>query len=234
MHSVSSDPELLPKNSLPSEGFVLVRPDGHIFQWKEEVVTKESTSKFLMDCLFSLQEGKGLSSDTQAITHQTNKSTRWKPIFFAAGISLSLFLYILYRPLPHPPKPANFNLVKLSEGKFQTWRPKPKKIFGMGLVYANHIEETANHFDPNIPPPIFLKENHSLTGPESTVTIPSKKELLDRLYAFEPDLKKENIEEITSFSPLMDYEVELAFVLLEDISNEKLAKENYSPKIAFS
>lgn len=146
----------------------------------------------------------------------------------------TLVCYYLFRPLSSIPKPAEFQCMNIRDGKFHSFTPNPNLIFGMGLVYSQHIAETASDFKPNEPPPIFLKDKQTLTTDAANIKLPSSEELLDALIKFDPILNEKDLEEYKNdLPPLLDYEVELGFVLLEDVEELELEKENYIPKIGF-
>ena len=50
--------------------------------------------------------------------------------------------------------------------------PAPRNIYGMGLTYSQHLQETAATFDPDVPPPIFKKSLNSLSFDGEKVKIP--------------------------------------------------------------
>ena len=60
----------------------------------------------------------------------------------------AIFIY-LNRGLPDEIKPANFNCLSLEEGTFKDFDILPSNIYGIGLAYAGHINETASDFDPD-------------------------------------------------------------------------------------
>lgn len=147
-------------------------------------------------------------------------------------ILIAFFLY-LNRGLPHEIKPANFNCLSLDEGTFTDFDTLPKNIYGIGLSYAGHINETASDFDPQGDPPVFIKANNSITKNGSQVKIPSHRTILDAVEQLESGISQKVNEQFKSLPALLDYEVELGFVLLEDIPAEKLNDADYAPKIGF-
>ena len=155
------------------------------------------------------------------------------------GIFLSLLLiaflaFWLYlnRDLKHEIKPANFTCLDIKEGQFAPFDTIPENIYGIGLAYAGHINETASDFDPKIDPPIFKKALNSRTGDGASVKIPSHSEILQALEQLEPGIS-EKLSDFPNIPALLDYETELGFVLLEDISFSQLEKGNFAPKIGF-
>ena len=144
----------------------------------------------------------------------------------------AIFIY-LNRGLPDEIKPANFNCLSLDEGTFMDFDTLPKNIYGIGLSYAGHINETASDFDPEGDPPVFKKANNSITKNGSQVKIPSRQTMLDALEELEPNISETINQKFQYIPALLDYEVELGFVLLEDISAENLNDVYYIPKIGF-
>ena len=144
----------------------------------------------------------------------------------------AIFIY-LNRGLPDEIKPANFNCLSLEEGTFKDFDTLPSNIYGIGLSYAGHINETASDFDPDGDPPVFIKVNNSITKNGNKVKIPSRKRMLDALEQLEPGISETVNQKFKSLPALLDYEVELGFVLLENISEENLKDANYIPKIGF-
>ncbi|GBF51067.1 hypothetical protein LPTSP4_25980 [Leptospira ryugenii] len=233
VHKVPNIDSPMQDLSIPKYGCVLVRPDGHVYAVQEDRNTSMTRGEFFSECIQRLMEGNAIWEDAIQKTKQ-----RKQKMFIPAIISISLLcialgLFSLMRPIDNPPKPANFDLVELSEGKLVDWYPSPKRIYGLGLVYAKHIEETASEYDPEIPPPIFEKELQSLAENKAEIPIPTNQDLVQSLVAFDPSVQAETIHAINNFSPLLDYEVELGFVLLEDVQIESLQSDLYSPKIAF-
>ena len=109
----------------------------------------------------------------------------------------------------------------------------PSKIYGIGLSYAGHINETASEFDPAADPPVFQKAVNSIAYTEANVTIPSSTALLQVADQFEAGLGKQLEKTHPNLPALMDYEVELGFVLLEDITPEEVLQDNYIPRLGF-
>jgi 2-keto-4-pentenoate hydratase/2-oxohepta-3-ene-1,7-dioic acid hydratase in catechol pathway len=138
----------------------------------------------------------------------------------------------LNRGLKEAIVPADLTCLSLEEGQFAPFDTIPSHIYGVGLAYAKHINETASSFDPDGDPPIFLKSLNSRTADGSTVKIPSHTEMLNALELHEPGISKK-IAHIPNLPALLDYETELGFVLLEDISKVQLANDGFIPKIGF-
>lgn len=158
-----------------------------------------------------------------------------EPIIIVIIVLIGLIIFWLYlnRRPAHEAVPAKFTCVDLRDGSFTTFKPAPQRIFGIGLSYANHINEVASDVDPNEPPPIFQKAVGSLIRHGSAVQLPSEKEMIDSLEALEPGIARKMEKKIKHLPVLLDHEVELAFVLLKDISKEELEDPDYAPELGF-
>jgi 2-keto-4-pentenoate hydratase/2-oxohepta-3-ene-1,7-dioic acid hydratase in catechol pathway len=152
------------------------------------------------------------------------------------GILLLLMLlvlgYWLLRPLPIKPVPASFHPYDLTQGSYVEIEPPPE-IFAIGLSYAKHIEETASEFDPNAIPPVFRKDLRAFVRTGASVVIPDTDALCAAAEELETGLGKSLREKHPDLPPLLDYEGELGFVLLEDIDPKNLNKPRMIPKLGF-
>ncbi len=147
-------------------------------------------------------------------------------------LTIAAFGLYLNRGLPHEIKPAKLTCLDLSEGTIIAFDTVPENIYGVGLAYAGHINETASEFDPSGDPPIFQKSLSSITNDGARVKIPSHEELIFALEQHESGIS-ENLKNIKNLPALLDYETEMGFVLLEDIANGQLSDDNFIPKIGF-
>ncbi len=157
-------------------------------------------------------------------------------IIFASLLLLILALiYYLFRPLSNIPPPADFNCMKISEGSFipMDSLPSPKYIYGMGLTYRDHLVETASEYDPNVIPPIFLKNLHTLTGDGSKVKYPDKKDIIQAAAKLEKEVGEKLEAGYEDLSPLLDYEVELGMILLDTVLPEELEENDFIPPLGF-
>lgn len=82
-------------------------------------------------------------------------------------------------------------------------------------------------------PPLFKKELHSLVVKPVYISLPNRGQLLEMAEKTEPGLAVKIKEESDQISPLIDYEVELAFVLLEDVDWDDIKKGSGMPKIGY-
>lgn len=160
-----------------------------------------------------------------------------KTIVFAvvtiAAVAVLYTSWYLFRPLAHHPKPAPFVCLDENDGTFQDIPLHPAHIFGIGLSYAGHIEETAHEFDPQGSPAVFLKANRSLQPGGGVTKIPVTDELIAEAGNLDASLQKTLREKFADLPPLMDYEAELGFILLEDLTDTKLRDQAYAPKLGF-
>jgi 2-keto-4-pentenoate hydratase/2-oxohepta-3-ene-1,7-dioic acid hydratase in catechol pathway len=153
----------------------------------------------------------------------------------AFAISMPLFLLFIYldRELPQEIQPANFSCLKQDQGDFIDNTLSPKNIYGVGLTYSKHINETASDFDLAVGPPVFRKSSSSFVKGDTLVAMPSHSKLLKSLNELEPgiDIALHNKE--IKLLALLDYEAELAFVLLEDVADKNLDNADFIPQIGF-
>jgi 2-keto-4-pentenoate hydratase/2-oxohepta-3-ene-1,7-dioic acid hydratase in catechol pathway len=156
----------------------------------------------------------------------------------AAIIGLPLLLamlavgYWLFRPLPVKPVPATFHHYDLNQGSHVPLDPPPG-IFAIGLSYAKHIEETASDFDPDAVPPVFRKDLRAFVRTGADVAMPDSDALCAAAEELEPGLGKMLRKEYSALSPLLDYEGELGFVLLEDVDPQALSAPGFIPRLGF-
>ena len=148
-------------------------------------------------------------------------------------ILISILSYYIFRPISSKPTPANFICLKEADGDFQTIETKPIHIYGIGLSYAKHIEETASEFDPNALPVVFRKDLITLCDTKEGVKYPTSEEVISHAEKWEVGLGKKIEENHPNISPLLDYEAELGFILLEDIQKEQINDPSFVPKIGF-
>lgn len=152
-------------------------------------------------------------------------------LFFLAG----LLAYYLLRPLAEIPQPANFSCLDMSEGAFisRDSLPQTQNIYGMGLTYSQHLIETASEYDPQAIPPIFRKKLNSLAGNGDQVKLPTHEDLLAGIEELEKEVAEVAATDFETIDPMLDYEVELGFVLLEGIDPEQLKDDAFVPKLGY-
>ena len=160
----------------------------------------------------------------------------FRPVAVLAGaISLAFVAAFLYidRDLAEQILPADFECLSREDGAFSKKELVVKNIYGVGLSYAKHINETASNFDPKSAPPIFRKARLSLLNGGGNVAMPSITELANKTDILEPGLNQKLQEQQIELSVLMDYEAELAFVLLDDVTEDDLLDKNFSPRVGY-
>lgn len=147
-------------------------------------------------------------------------------------VAILALAYYLFRPLAHKPRPAAFHWYDLARGSYLPLEPPPQ-AFGVGLSYAAHIEETASKFDPTEPPPIFRKDPSALVRTGAEVAIPGTDALVEAAESLEPGLGRALREKWGELSALLDYEVEMGFVLLDAVDRASLDETGFAPRLGF-
>ena len=158
-----------------------------------------------------------------------------KIVLLLLSLSILGLVYYLFRPLSTIPSPADFTCLDLSDGSFisRDSLAPPNAIYGMGLTYSQHLIETAAEYDPEALPPIFKKNLRSLTGDQSEVPLPDLEEMAKACEELETEVADKIRSDFEELSPLLDYEVEMGFVLLEDIAAEELKNDAFIPQLGF-
>ncbi|MEE8359587.1 MAG: fumarylacetoacetate hydrolase family protein [Candidatus Omnitrophota bacterium] len=133
------------------------------------------------------------------------------------------------------PNPANFAYLwtEESHGEIVPLNLDPRNIYGMGLTYASHLKGTGQKFDPEVPPPVFKKDLAALNRDGSPVEIPTRDEIIAMAEKIEPGLGEKIDRRFKKMLPLLDYEVELGFVLLENVDWGRIEDPDYAPKIGY-
>jgi 2-keto-4-pentenoate hydratase/2-oxohepta-3-ene-1,7-dioic acid hydratase in catechol pathway len=109
----------------------------------------------------------------------------------------------------------------------------PKNIYGLGLTYRSHIIELGYRPEPHKPPPVFTKELVSLNMSEEDVFVPTREDLIKGAEGIEPGIGGMIEKDFKRLPPLLDYEGELAFVLLEEVDWHKIRDPDYSVKLGY-
>ncbi|MFC2149671.1 fumarylacetoacetate hydrolase family protein [Candidatus Auribacterota bacterium] len=136
---------------------------------------------------------------------------------------------------PSGPQPAQFNCLATGkdDGQLVPLVLHPKHIYGMGLTYAKHIVETGSEYDPKTTPPVFIKSLVSLNQDLLPVKVPLRKDLIACAEKTESGLGSIIEKKYENLPPLLDYEGELAFVLLENVDWGRIKDSSYAPKIGY-
>ncbi|NRB49448.1 MAG: fumarylacetoacetate hydrolase family protein [Saprospiraceae bacterium] len=147
---------------------------------------------------------------------------------------VGLVIYLL-RPLSNIPAPATFTCTDIADGSFLAMDslPEPQFIYGMGLTYSQHLKETAAEFNPGEIPPIFYKKKQSLSKDGDQVNLPTAEQMIQASQEFEPAVGDKLRADFPDLSPMLDYEVELGFVLLEDVNSTALQDDDFVPSLGF-
>jgi 2-keto-4-pentenoate hydratase/2-oxohepta-3-ene-1,7-dioic acid hydratase in catechol pathway len=90
----------------------------------------------------------------------------------------------------------------------------PRRILALGLTWRSHAKETGERIDPR-GPAIFTRDPASLADADRVV-IPSRRRIEKSLDALEPGLGAELKRRHREYPKLFDYEIEIAFTVLED------------------
>jgi 2-keto-4-pentenoate hydratase/2-oxohepta-3-ene-1,7-dioic acid hydratase in catechol pathway len=132
-------------------------------------------------------------------------------------------------------KPAEFDCLTPGQdgGKLVPLELNPKNIYGMGLTYSKHIKETASPYDPKTPPVIFRKERISIGAAGGEVKVPARHEVLAKVEQVESGLGRTIDRKFEALPLLLDYEVELAFVLLADVDWTRMNDADYAPELGY-
>ncbi|WP_167505918.1 fumarylacetoacetate hydrolase family protein [Desulfosediminicola flagellatus] len=105
-------------------------------------------------------------------------------------------------------------------------------IYGVGLSYVKHIEETGSTWDPDAIPPIFKKSISSLNTSE-ILPYPDRTQFLQAAENLETGLSNLLKIKFPQINPLLDYEVELGIVLLEPYERKRSQDITYMPRLGF-
>lgn len=140
--------------------------------------------------------------------------------------------YALFHPLGDRPSPARFECYDLGQGAYVPLEA-PSQAFGVGLTYASHIVEVAPSYDRGVSPPVFEKSPRAAVRDGAEVPYPSPDVLIQAADAFEPGLGASLRADFPDLSPLLDYEVEMGFVLLEEIDPSRLEDPSFAPRLGF-
>lgn len=146
---------------------------------------------------------------------------------------ISGLLWFLFRPLTSRPQPAELVTLGVQDGVFHPFPKTIGAIYGIGLSYAKHIEETAHEYDPSRGIVVFEKDIKSLKVQGGETPVPGISDLLAAVEKIEPGLGRIVREKFPRLPVLLDYEGELGFVLLEDIDTHKIEGKDFAPEIGF-
>ncbi len=101
--------------------------------------------------------------------------------------------------------------------------PEVTAIVALGLTYGDHVRETGQKLDPNAPPTSFTKHVRAFAPGNGGVLVPDAAAVLAALDSVEAGLGGQIKERIPFVPAVMDYEGEIALVVLGPIDEDKLA-----------
>jgi len=137
----------------------------------------------------------------------------------------------LWQPFFDLPKPAPVECLDMERGTYSQFQPQPKTIFAFGLNYSKHIQEGMGLYDPE-KPLVFFKHLQTLNSNTEVLT-PSQQQLMAQFELADPILAEYIKHSDQEIPPLMDYEVEVGYLLLEDVTKAQLNNPNYVPKLGY-
>ncbi|MEH6347076.1 MAG: fumarylacetoacetate hydrolase family protein [Bermanella sp.] len=137
----------------------------------------------------------------------------------------------LFQPFFEFPQPANIDCLDMQQGSYVDFQPEPKTIFAFGLNYSKHIKEGMGLYDPD-KPLVFFKHLQTLND-SPIVKTPTSSDLMDEFEKADPELAAHISQNYNDIPALLDYEVEVGYVLLEDVDVSKLNDSGYVPQIGY-
>ncbi len=152
------------------------------------------------------------------------------PVIFSM-VAAALMANALWQPFFAFPKPAPIECLDMERGSYSQFQPQPKTIFAFGLNYSKHIQEGMGLYDPE-KPLVFFKHLQTLND-NTEVSTPSQQQLMTQFELADPELAQHIKQNYGQIPPLLDYEVEVGYLLLEDIDVTKLGDPNYVPKLGY-
>jgi len=101
--------------------------------------------------------------------------------------------------------------------------PEVTAIVALGLTYGDHVRETGQKLDPSAPPTSFTKHVRAFAPGNGAVLVPDANAIRDALDSVEGGLGAQIKERIPFVPAVMDYEGEIALVVLGAIDEDTLA-----------
>ncbi len=146
-------------------------------------------------------------------------------------VTLAFLGNALWQPFFDFPQPAQVECLDMKQGAYAKFQPQPKTIFAFGLNYSKHIQEGMGLYDPE-KPLVFFKHLQTLNN-NTEVFTPSQQQLMTQFELADPDLTQHIKQNYSQIPPLLDYEVEVGYLLLEDVTKSQLSNPNYVPKLGY-
>lgn len=101
--------------------------------------------------------------------------------------------------------------------------PEVTAIVSLGLMYGDHVRETGQKLEANSVPTSFTKHVRALAPGGGSVLVPDGPAVLAALEAVEPGVSAQLREHLAFVPAVMDYEGEIALVVLGPIDDDQLA-----------
>ena len=147
-----------------------------------------------------------------------------------AGIAAALALFLV-RPFLALPQPAKLHCLDPEAGGFAAL-PEPEAVYGLGLSYAGHIQESPGLYEPGQPPPSFKKRPHSVNR-SGELAYPTRETLLAGVANLDPQQAARLDANLGEIPVLLDYEVEIGLVVLESFPVKELDKASFAPPVGY-
>ncbi len=117
----------------------------------------------------------------------------------------------------------------VSQGDFQPFPSEVGAIYALGLTYEGHIKESGEKLGD----PIVFNKTCAPQPGLSSVRTPKSDEMHESLRELDSVVAEKMRRMFADLPPLLDYEVELGFILLEEASQNQLADKEWMPSIGY-
>lgn len=119
--------------------------------------------------------------------------------------------------------------MNMSDGTFQEFPSEIGRIFAFGLTYEGHIRESGERPGE----PVIFDKTCAVTVEPETVSAPSSSQMFVSLEHMNSGIASRLRNKFPSLPALLDYEIELGFVVLEEVTSEKLGDRAWMPKVGY-
>ncbi|UJR84848.1 fumarylacetoacetate hydrolase family protein [Sandaracinus amylolyticus] len=126
--------------------------------------------------------------------------------------------------------PATMRPLDARGGTTRPLELAPKRVHALGLTYAAHINETGGDGEARV---VFDKDAASLLRGDDAVESPSRDALIAAIARLDAALAERVARRFVVLPPLFDYEVELGFVLLDEVRVVQLEQPDFAPPIGY-